>query len=198
MSFLSKVVAISDEKCLMFGGASDIKQSKVYPFVFEACANPKSLTRKKDMHQARAAFGCFLDKEFKNVYVIGGSINQNEATDRCEVYDIENNKWTDLPRLEMGLCSSSVVSTGRKSDGTGPRYLFCFGGISKSNGELNIISDISRLDLKSLDSWIRIPVSMSKPLCDIGLSILSDKDVLVFGGWNYNSYDSVCKLTNYE
>ena len=36
VNFLSKCVATSDEECYLIGGASDIKQSKVYPFLFKA------------------------------------------------------------------------------------------------------------------------------------------------------------------
>ena len=75
VSFLSKVVAIGPDSCLLIGGSSDIKQSKVFPYVFEACSNPSSINRKANMGQARAAFGCYLNREFKQVYIVGGSIN---------------------------------------------------------------------------------------------------------------------------
>ena len=94
VSYLSKVMAISNEMCLLIGGAIDIKQTKVFPYVFQANQDG-NLERKTNMLQARAAFGCHLDKASKRVYVIGGSINQDEATDQCEVYDIEkdNPNW---------------------------------------------------------------------------------------------------------
>lgn len=72
VAFLTKVVAISDQKCIMIGGASDIKQTKVFPYVFEACSN-RSLNRKANMNQPRAAFGCCLSKKHQTIYVVGGS-----------------------------------------------------------------------------------------------------------------------------
>jgi len=75
VSYLSKVVAISGNNCLLIGGAIDIKQSQVYPFTFEASIGG-SLSRKSNMNQARAAFGCHLNKEFGQVYVVGGSVDQ--------------------------------------------------------------------------------------------------------------------------
>jgi hypothetical protein len=45
---------------MLIGGASDIKQTKVYPYLFEADCDGV-LTRKANMNIARAAFGCFLD-----------------------------------------------------------------------------------------------------------------------------------------
>ena len=145
VSYLSKVMAISNETCLLIGGAIDIKQTKVFPYVFQANQDG-NLERKTNMLQARAAFGCHLDKASKRVYVIGGSINQDEATDQCEVYDIKKDKWSPLPSLDVNICSSSAITLGEFEAGS--KYLFSFGGITKNEGELNIISNIFRLDLE--------------------------------------------------
>ena len=41
-------------------------------------------------------------------------------------------------------------------------------------------------------------VCLPSPLCDIGLTAASDFEILVYGGWNIHSVDTVYKLTNDE
>ena len=65
-----------------------------------------------NMNQARAAFACCLNKQYRYIYVVGGSINQLESTNKCESYNLVKDKWTLLPNLEEGLCSSSIISLG--------------------------------------------------------------------------------------
>ena len=182
-------MAIGNSKCILIGGASDIKQSKVFPYCFEASTDNK-VERKSNMNEPRAAFGCYLDKENRRVFIIGGSISTKEASDRCEVYDLDDDAWTELLQLEMPICSGSVVSLGK--------WLFCFGGIHKKNGELNIVANIYRLDLEKQDKWTLLPVFLEQPRCDIGLTAISEDEILVYGGWNYNSFDNVSKLRNHE
>ena len=107
------------------------------------------------------------------------------------MYDIQYDKWTCLRSLPVTICSSSVITIKDK-------YLFSFGGIIKQEGELNVISYIYRLDLKADKAWEEMAVNMPKPLCDIGLANMSDSEILIFGGWNMNSVDRVCKLTNFD
>ena len=155
------------------------------------------------MNQARAAFACCLNKQYGKIYVVGGSINQQESTNRCEEYSIDTDKWKDLPNFDEGLCSSSVITVGQNAEKNGPKWLFSFGGITKTEGQLNIVSYIYRLDLDQLQKWQKLPVNLANPLCDIGLTVISDADsdskgaeILIYGGWNYTSYSTTLKLRN--
>lgn len=64
------------------------------------------------MNTARAAFACCLNKEFKQIYVVGGSTGQESATEKCEVYDIQSDKWSEMPSMTDKLCSASIVTMG--------------------------------------------------------------------------------------
>lgn len=102
-----------------------------------------------------------------------------------------------------------MITVGQRTDDpfAGPKYLFCVGGISKKEATLNIISNIYRLDLQKCATgegvWEEVPVTLSSPLCDIGLTFVKNKEtkkdeILIFGGWNYVSYDKVQLMTNDE
>lgn len=125
-------------------------------------------------------------------------MNQNEATNHCEFYDITKNTWMELPKLPSNTCSSSVITSGKQDNGSESKYLFSFGGINKMDGQLNIISMIYRLELEKKECWEELPVSLAQPLCDIGLTKLTPNKILIFGGWNYESKDTVLQLTNYD
>jgi len=43
------VVAIANDKCFLLGGACDIKQTKVYPYMFEA-GTDKTIVRRANMN----------------------------------------------------------------------------------------------------------------------------------------------------
>ena len=102
------------------------------------------------MSLARAAFGCCLDRVKGLVYVIGGSTSTHSTTPQCECYNIQQDLWTELPNLyqNYGLCSTSVIKVAST--------LYCFGGIekgvgiTKQLGNLNIVSNIQKLDLGSI------------------------------------------------
>jgi len=49
------------------------------------------------MKLARVGFGCLVDNYGDSFYVVGGSTGKHKATNRCELYSIEEGKWTDLP-----------------------------------------------------------------------------------------------------
>ena len=68
------------------------------------------------MLTARSAFACCLSKEFRQIYVVGGSTGQETATDKCEVYDIKADKWTELPDISEKICSASAITLGQRPD----------------------------------------------------------------------------------
>lgn len=86
------------------------------------------------MKTARAAFGCCLNRKYQKIYVVGGAAGQDIPTNKCEQYDVNKDEWTDLPSLDQGLCSASIITVGEQENIQGPKYLFCMGGISKSEG----------------------------------------------------------------
>ena len=53
------------------------------------------------MSQARSIFGCSILNN--SLIVIGGYLNKTEITDSVEVYDIENDVWSQGPSLPRPL-----------------------------------------------------------------------------------------------
>jgi hypothetical protein len=97
-----------------------------------------------------------------------------------------------LPPLPIPLTSSAVSTCGKNSE-----YLFSVGGITKKLGELNIVSMIYRLQILKPGAWERLKINLEIPLCDLGITKLQNpNELLIFGGWNYTSYDQIYKLTN--
>jgi hypothetical protein len=58
------------------------------------------MEERSPMKTARLGFGCLVDNYGEKIYAIGGSLGKNKATtELCEVYNIEENKWSDLAAL---------------------------------------------------------------------------------------------------
>ena len=55
----------------------------------------------------------------KNQFIVTGSLNEG-ACDKCEMYDIEKDKWTNLPQLKRGKQSHSSCAFNE-------RYIYVFG-----------------------------------------------------------------------
>ena len=88
--------------------------------------NERKIEQKANMWTKRAAFGVAVYPNFSQIFVAGGSIDQNEATRNCERYIIEQNIWKRLPELREAKFSVSLCFFNNGST------LFCFGGLLKS------------------------------------------------------------------
>lgn len=51
------------------------------------------------MGVARVGFACAVDNYGERIYAIGGSQANHKATDVCEVYLVEEDKWLALQPL---------------------------------------------------------------------------------------------------
>ena len=90
-----------------------------------------------DMHYQRDAHGLI---SWKNRYIIAvGSWHGEESPMTCEMYDVQTNKWTILPKLSEQTCAPGLAIIG-------DRYLYKVGGNSD-------ISQVSMLDLEKPDKW---------------------------------------------
>ena len=75
--------------------------------------------RMADMHYERDAHGI---TSWKNRYIIAiGSWHGADSTKTCEMYDVQNNKWSMLPGLNDETCAPGLVIIGN-------RYLYKIGG----------------------------------------------------------------------
>jgi len=57
------------------------------------------LKEKAPMCIARIAFGCAVDNYGEKIYACGGTISGQTPTDVCEVYSVNENTWSLLPKL---------------------------------------------------------------------------------------------------
>ena len=131
MFFLSKIVNLPNDRVFLIGGAEDLQCKKsystMYEFVLNKETNKYEQVLKSSMLISRAAFGCIVYPNFSQIFVCGGSVNEQEATKQCERYIIEQNAWKRLPDLNeakfsQGLCFFNNGST-----------LYSFGGLLKTS-----------------------------------------------------------------
>ena len=105
------------------------------------------MIEKAPLNVARSNFGCCVYPNFSQIFIAGGSVNENESTKSCERYIVKENVWKKLPELReakinAGLCFFNQGST-----------LYCFGGATKTLGIINQCSSIERLS-KGQNTWL--------------------------------------------
>ena len=109
-----------------------------------------SCVKKSSMHAPRSAFGVAMYPSFKQIFVVGGSIGENDVTKTCERYIIEDDIWKRLPELNEPKGSASVCFFNKGSS------IYCFGGIIKnSEGILQATDSIERLS-KGENYWKKL------------------------------------------
>jgi len=70
------------------------------------------------MKHARADHAILYQKG--SIYVLGG-MSGNRSLDSCEVYNIKEDKWAEIPKLSTARQSFSACAFNEK-------YIFVFGG----------------------------------------------------------------------
>ena len=88
-----------------------------------------------DMNHARDAHGMICWQE--RYLIVVGSWHVVTSTRSCEIYDIEENKWTELPSLNEGTCAPGLIIVE-------DRYLYKLGGTTD-------IGKVEMLDLAKID-----------------------------------------------
>lgn len=88
-----------------------------------------------DMNHARDAHGMICWQE--RYLIVVGSWHVETSTRSCEIYDIEENKWTELPSLNEGTCAPGLIIVE-------DRYLYKLGGTTD-------IGKVEMLDLAKID-----------------------------------------------
>jgi len=103
----------------------------------------QEISFKAPMNCARSAFGCSLSKELQVLIVAGGQINASVATNRCEMYDIRADKWTEIPPMKDAKCSNSLCFKGN--------WVYAVGGLVRMISSVEMSNKIERLHLKNLN-----------------------------------------------
>jgi hypothetical protein len=123
----------------------------------------------------------FFSKHINSLFAIGG-----KDQIKCELFDIENNKWKSLPDLpeERYLCT--LMSNGKG------QHMYLFGGFCKSNNTK--CSSLLRLNLLKRKYWEELHLDHNSELIQKTSSAafsLYDKDtdrdcIYILGGKNAN------------
>ena len=88
-----------------------------------------------NMNHARDAHGMIRWKE--SYLIVVGSWHVDTSTRSCEIYDIQANKWFELPSLNEGTCAPGLIIVE-------DRYLYKLGGTTD-------IGKVEMLDLSKID-----------------------------------------------
>ena len=101
--YLPKILSNPDEKVFVVGGSEDLKVTKTLNSLFCITMKEESsdyqLKQLTQLNNARASCGCCISQDKSKIYVAGGYISENQITKSVEYYDINKDKWTDLPSL---------------------------------------------------------------------------------------------------
>lgn len=137
------------DKIYVMGGAKD-QRSKVTiadTFLYNLTSQGIHKYRLESMNEPRASFGSlfFSRREKESIIVVGGYIN-GKLTTKCELYSVQDNKWTCLPDLNEAKASSSLCILN-------DRYLLCLGGLSRnSQGQAYLTNSIEVLSISTFNS----------------------------------------------
>lgn len=101
------------------------------------------------MLHSRSNFACTVNVSSNEIIVAGGYEN-GQLTKTCEVYSVAEDRWRELPSLNEEKCSSALcVLNGR--------YVYCLGGLAKTEQGAYLLSTIEMLDLQAPNmKWINL------------------------------------------
>jgi hypothetical protein len=187
------MVHSKDQIIYLIGGATDCKIKNtlktVQMFDFGTTGEVKPVT-KASMNSARASFGCTLSHDKSTIYVSGGYATENTSFEKCEMYKIAEDKWTELPSMNDTKCSNSLC----EFKAGGKTWLYSFCGIKRSPNltAITLLDDIERLDLGNLAAgWEKLAFKVPEKVNDVGVVQISDKMMMIFGGCSIKSMDNV-------
>lgn len=117
-----KSISVSNGDLFVVGGTEENgkKSSSIYRMDFEN--NGLILCNKLKYGRSSHSI-CFNNKY---IYVLGGFLSDQHATNRCERYDIVNNKVEEIRPMHTMCCSFACCSFAG-------RYIYKFGGFGENN-----------------------------------------------------------------
>lgn len=127
-----KSISVSTGELFVIGGAdpdfSEKKSANIFKFDF----GTNSLNLCNKLKYGRSSHGICFNNRY--IYVLGGYLNHQNLTNRCERYDIVNNKVEEIRPMLYESCSFACCSFAG-------RYIYKFGGVG-DNSEIihNIVS----------------------------------------------------------
>ncbi len=115
-----KSISVSNGDLYLIGGAQpstpDKKSQNIYKFDFQN----NSLQLVNKLKYGRSSHSICFNNRY--IYVLGGYLNNQNLTNRCERYDIVNNRVEELRPMHYQSCSFACCSFAG-------RYIYKFGGV---------------------------------------------------------------------
>lgn len=137
----SKVLVISGED-------TEINKTVSDTFIFHLTT--QTIERMPNILHPRTSFAAHYDFSDQFVYVIGGNNHKGEIMKECEKFDVFNQKWLPMPRLNMERANPGTFITEDR------RYLYVFQGFrdAKMTADQNFFRQNEALDtIERLDLW---------------------------------------------
>lgn len=171
--YYCKSVLLPDGKLFVCGGRENVNSFGLRS-TWIIDLNTKRIESKSEMGIGRANHCVVYHNSF--VYVIGGCNHQNQFSNVCEKYDLENDTWIRISSTNKVTDSAAAIIVPRQNS----IYVFCG---REDNGVLN--NTIERYDIHE-DYWTVVPVILPIRAHLNGASLLSpfSNKILLFGGQN--------------
>jgi hypothetical protein len=131
-----KSISVSNGDLFVLGGAEpdmpERKSNSIYKFDF----TNNALVLVNKLKYGRSSHSVCFNNRY--VYILGGYLSGQVLTDRCERYDIVNNKVEEIRPMNNAACSFACCSFAG-------RYIYKFGGVGENN---EIIPSIVNINLR--------------------------------------------------
>ena len=123
-----------------------------------------------NMAEARSRHAAVTNGDF--IYAIGGE-NADGVLDSCERYEIKENAWKAMPKLNQKRCGLSVCVLGN--------YIYAGFGWDKE-----YLDTIERMDMERCKTWETVKLGKKQSLPDLqapGMVPIGENSILIFGGY---------------
>jgi hypothetical protein len=169
-------MSVENEEGRIFltGGGEPGKATKFcYEFVEER------LVQKRDMlfeRRAHTLTSVLVDGKKSQIFAIGSSL-PNESMNKCEVYDVQQDNWTQIANLNTKRNFHTTIAF----DNAALYVVAGFNGGQRTNL-------IEKFDLKRRQSWETLNLKIKENtnwICleGCGLFQISNQHILIFGGF---------------
>ena len=131
-----------------------------------------ALIQLSDMQSARSRHALVADDSHKLLYALAGE-GPEGAKDSCEVYNINTNRWTPCPSLNVARCSLSACIVDQT--------LFVVGGWNQ-----DYLDTIEKLKVDDGNHWVLLKLEKKHPLKAVQVAgvVAAGHELLIFGGYH--------------
>ena len=125
-----KSISVSTGDLYLVGGAESEDNLQKSPNIMRFDFDTRGLTLMNKLRFGRSSHSVCFNNRY--VYVLGGYLDGQNLTNRCERYDIVSNKVEEIRPMNYAACSFACCSFGG-------RYIYKFGGVGENNDIIHYI-----------------------------------------------------------